>query len=192
MISPPPDHVMDVVAAVASITQLAAYSQAAGQALTRLYKELHEGPSLWQEKKSSLQHILAVVKRISSTSPKAQQEASEQIVALVFDLNKTAVRALNIIAKAKSPGFLGVRWSSVGSSRDLSDIFEALRAKAEILQLVLSGEIFTNTVGQNIISDSERKSKKDARPKMASGGNPVSCCICIFEVPRDLICPRKQ
>ncbi|KAJ4292704.1 hypothetical protein N0V90_009367 [Kalmusia sp. IMI 367209] len=131
---------MDVLSGIASVTQLAAYTHSAWKVFTRLYTELNGGPILWAEHKANIKHLLQVIERISVTTQQAPSDAAGQISILVRELAEIALKALNLVARAKTKGVLGVRWSAIGLTELLARTFESLKAKREILQLVLAQE----------------------------------------------------
>ena len=130
---------MDALSGIASVTQLAVYTHSAWKAFTRLYIELKGGPSLWQEHITNLSHIRRVVERISAISQDKHLNSAAQITELLRELTGIAENALNIIDRTKKTVF-GVRWSAIGATALLAGVFESLKAKREILLLVLSHE----------------------------------------------------
>lgn len=130
---------MDALSGIASVSQLAVYTHSAWKAFTRLYVELKGGPRLWQEHLTNLNHMRRVIERISAVSQEKRLDAATQIAELLHELTDIADKALNIIEGTRKTVF-GVRWSAIGATELLAGVFESLKAKREILQLVLSHE----------------------------------------------------
>ncbi|KAF2450576.1 hypothetical protein P171DRAFT_426919 [Karstenula rhodostoma CBS 690.94] len=130
---------MEVLGGIASVTQLAVYTHTAWRVFTRLYAELKGGPVAWQEHATNLEHLIQVTKRISCLSEQTQLGASEQITKLVHESLEIAEEALRTIVQANAK-VLGVRWSAAGKTELLSRTLKSLKAKRELLLVVLSQE----------------------------------------------------
>lgn len=130
---------MEVIGGIASVTQLAVYTHTAWGVLTRLRAELRGGPTSWQEYATNLEHLIQITKCISCLSEQEQRGATEQIKLLVGELSKIAERARGLISRARQKTW-GVRWSAIGLTEGLAEIFRSLREKRDLLQLALANE----------------------------------------------------
>lgn len=130
---------MEVIGGIASVTQLAVYTHTAWRVLIRLRAELRGGPTSWQEYATNLEHLIQITRCISCLSDQEQRGATEQIRLLVGELSKIAERARGLISRARQKTW-GVRWSAIGLTEGLAEIFISLKEKRDLLQLALSNE----------------------------------------------------
>lgn len=122
---------MDVISGIASVSQLGAYGQSAARCLQRLYLRVHEGPSLYQREKTNISALLDVIKRVC----KQESVATENVLALLVDISSLASDILSLLQRH---GFLGINWTLVICPQSLSDAFQALTAKRELLHLSIA------------------------------------------------------
>ncbi|KAF2033848.1 hypothetical protein EK21DRAFT_57879 [Setomelanomma holmii] len=154
---------MEVVGAVASVSQLIAYGNSTLLVLHGLYKDLQKDASVWEEQKSELHVLLHIVERLSLQQTGHNTPALPgTILSLLLDLSSVAQAARALVTSAQTPGLLGVRWAAIRVNRELPDILRSLQSKRELLQLLISGN--------------NLELSRDIRDNMADQNNGKNVC----------------
>ncbi|KAF2117594.1 hypothetical protein BDV96DRAFT_597507 [Lophiotrema nucula] len=129
---------MEIVGAVASVSQLIAYGNSTLLVLRGLYKDLQQDQLGWKEQESELSLLLQIVEKISGRHYSKQEVLPGAVLSLLLDLSKIAQAARVLVASSQSTGLLGIRWTALRVARDLPDVLGSLQSKRKLLQLFIS------------------------------------------------------
>ncbi len=131
---------MDPVAGVASVTQLAVYSQYAAKYLIRLYSTAHDALSFVKCQQEDILILLQVIHRISENS------------SLDLDLILPVLISIVDIAQTLSnwfddPGVLGIKWTLVKRHSQIEEALKTLKDKSNLLSFYLVERNQTTLLG---------------------------------------------
>ena len=126
---------MEVIGALASVTQLTAYSKCVAESLLRLYKAAQDGPSSAQEQCKNIEGLRMIIGRIGCY----KYSEPDSLTALLVDIAKIAETLTNWLRQEKK---LRKAWISLTKAGKIDDAFQALHSKTEQLHLYLSERSF--------------------------------------------------
>jgi hypothetical protein len=122
---------MDIIGGLASVGQLIAYGHSAARCLQRLYMQMRDGPSIYQNEKSNIRVLLDVLDRLC----KQESVVSESVLALLVDISALAC---TIISLLQQRGLFGLNWTVIIGHRKLSEAFKSLTTKRQLLHLFIA------------------------------------------------------
>ena len=122
---------MEVIGGLASIGQLIAYGHSAARCLQRLYVQVRDGPSIYQNEKSNIRVLLDVLDRLCTQG----SAVTESVLALLVDISALAC---TIISLLQQRGLLGLNWAVIIGQRKLSEAFKSLTIKRHLLHLFIA------------------------------------------------------
>ena len=144
----------DIVGGIASVTQLAAYSQCVMGTLSRLYRAAQDGPASAKDHCQGISRLLKIVDRIGHRDG----SDSELFVPLLVDIAQVAKTLTGYLDQRKQCHTIWVLLTNGGA---IDDAFGALREKTSHLHLCLSqqnnkalGEIQQELVARRSIMSS--------------------------------------
>lgn len=122
---------MDAVAGVASITQLAVYSQCAAKYLMQLYNTARNALSFVQGQQQEILVLLQVIHRLSSDSNSLDSDLLLPVLIRIIDIARTLGSWFD------GSGVLGLKWTLVKRRSQIDDALKTLKEKSDILGLYL-------------------------------------------------------
>lgn len=182
---------MEVVGAVASVSQLIAYSKSAVLVLRGLYKDLRKHPLEWGKQATELDLLLHILERFARRHHSDSEALPGAVLLLLLDLSAIAQSARALVASAQSAGLWGVRWAAFRAARDLPDVLKSLQSKRKLLQLFISEH---NLEISSAIRDN--MSSKNTREEFAATDSDqmverkVYTASKLISIAVSLICPR--
>jgi hypothetical protein len=127
---------MDVVAGVASVSQLIAYSLSSAHCLQQLYSELKNFGTAYRNEEANVCLLLHVIKGISDQGV----ADSDPILPILLDISRLACEILHLLQPRR---LWGINWTPLTRQDELKSSFTALDKKQKLLHLTVSGETLT-------------------------------------------------
>lgn len=122
---------MDAVAAAASITQLAVYSECAAKYLLRLYSTARDALTLVQCQQEDILVLLQVIHRLINDNGSLDSELLLPVFIRVIEIARTLSNWFD------ESGFLGIKWTLVKRRAQIDDALQTLKRKSDLLGLYL-------------------------------------------------------
>ncbi|KAL8822318.1 MAG: hypothetical protein Q9191_006944 [Dirinaria sp. TL-2023a] len=168
---------MDVVSGIASVTQLAAYSQVVAQRLLKLHKAAQDGPSLYQTQRSNISCLLGIIRRIGTHEALNSDDIFPLLIATASDVNSL----LNLL-RPKDIWYDHWFWV-VSKSNEIDSTFRALNDKTRLLQVHITERTYslvthvqedTKHIGRCLNSRPARMTQPSSRPNQKAQLIPSS------------------
>ncbi|KAI8932231.1 hypothetical protein NX059_011110 [Plenodomus lindquistii] len=122
---------MDVIAGVASVAQLGAYSLSTVRSLQQLYTELENRKSNYHDEERNISLLLRIIQRLASRDIKD----CDHIIPILLDISGLACQILHLLRPKNRTAFFLSAFTNPGK---LNLALEALDKKRPLLQLYIS------------------------------------------------------
>ncbi|KAI1411558.1 hypothetical protein F5Y13DRAFT_191175 [Hypoxylon sp. FL1857] len=158
---------MDAISAVAASAQLIGYCYSANRALVGVIKDIKEGPSAYNDQTANIQLLLMIVGQLSEHTVESD-EGKDIVISLIIDISELASKARNLMNERSS--LIKTVLNSSARRSAIVATFDALSAKRELLQLVLTrnNSLLLSTINQQLGADNSKKSLESNVKSMGS------------------------